>query len=212
MKDVSFKLKNHYTKTFLKHGANSRGVDWGTDNIRATSRQKKMLEIIRDKPKDLRERTFLDVGCGYGALASLLKKLKIKFKYAGVELVEEMIILAKEDHPECDFFVGDFLNLTLPKFDYVVCNGILTQKLSATNTEMNAYAKELINKMFDTCRVGIAFNVMNTHVTFQSENLYYRNPVELIAWCISELSPHVRLDCAYDPWYEYTIFVYKEAA
>jgi hypothetical protein len=62
--------------------------------------------------------------------------------------------------------------------------------------------------MFSLCTVGMAFNVMTTKVNYYADNLYYRNPAELFAWCLSEISPHLRLDHSY-PLYEYTIYAYR---
>ena len=94
-------------------------------------------------------------------------------------------------------------------FDYVVCNGILTQKLDVPGLAMDQFAARLIRRLFLLCERGIAFNVMTTKVNFFSNNLYYRNPSELLAWCMNELSPYVKLDHSY-PLYEYTVYVYRD--
>jgi hypothetical protein len=73
---------------------------------------------------------------------------------------------------------------------------------------MDAFAARLIRALFRACRVGCAFNVMTTKVNFFAPNLYYRNPAEMLAWCMSELTPHVRLDHAY-PLYEFTVYLFK---
>lgn len=97
------------------------------------------------------------------------------------------------------------------KFDYVVCNGILTQKLDSSIFEMDKYAKKIVKKMYELCEIGIAFNLMTTHVNYFASNLFYRNPIELLAWCMTEITPKVRLDHAY-PLFEYTIYLYRENA
>lgn len=198
-------LRDHYKKTFLKHGSTSKGVDWGDKEWAAELRQNKMLEVVRgNEPACI-----LDVGCGYGALADLIKQKELNHTYSGVDVVEEMIVEASSRHPEANFFCGDFLSLDMGKFDYAVCNGILTQKGSASNMEMNRFAQKLIKKMFNSAEIGIAFNVMSTHVNFQKDNLFYKNPTELIAWCMSELTPHLVLDSAYELWYEYTVYLFN---
>jgi hypothetical protein len=123
-----------------------------------------------------------------------------------------MIASAREKYVDAEWLVGDILNIEgSRKFDYVVCNGILTQKLEASIREMDEYLKHLVTRMFELCRVGVAFNVMTTYVNFTAPNLYYRNPAELLAWCMSQLTPRVRLDHAY-PLYEYTVYLYREDA
>lgn len=210
MYSISQNLKDHYRKTFLKHGASSEGVDWGPDPSKALIRNSKMLEVLRPVGQNERRPSLLDVGCGYGALAELIKLNKIDVDYYGLEIVPEMVKFAKKKHPEAKFFEGDFLEFSGGNFNYVVCNGILTQKLFASNSEMKRYSQSMIKRMFDFCDDGIVFNMMSTHVNYQSENLYYQNPVEMLAWCISELSPQVKLDCTYELWFEYSLFVYKD--
>jgi SAM-dependent methyltransferase len=206
MKDsVSNILRDHYKKTFLKHGSTSKGVDWGDKEWAVALRQNNMLEVIRDNEPA----SILDVGCGYGALADLINQKKLNLKYSGVDVVDDMVLEAKSRHPEANFVCGDFLSLDMRKFDYVVCNGILTQKMGVSNIDMNRFAQNLIKKMFHSAKIGIAFNMMSTHVNFQKDNLFYKNPTELIAWCMSELTPHLVLNSAYELWYEYTVYLYN---
>jgi hypothetical protein len=76
---------------------------------------------------------------------------------------------------------------------------------------MDRFARRLIRKMFSLARRGIAFNMMTSHVNFMAPNLYYKNPLEIIAFCASELSRRFRVDHAY-PLYEYTVYVYRDHA
>lgn len=208
---ITEQLKSHYEATFLKYGATSAGMDWGPDEERARVRQAKMLEVL-NTPDGKFEDSFsiLDVGCGYGALVDCIEKNKLTCDYLGIDVVPSAIECAREIHREGTFFLGDFLDAEIPHVDFAVCNGILTQKLDASFKAMNVFSQNIIKKMFSVCDKGIAFNLMNTHVNHLSDNLYYRNPSEILSWCMSELSPRVRLDCAYMLPFEYTVFVYKE--
>lgn len=207
MKDVNISeiLLEHYRSTFLLHGSTIQGVDWGDNEHAAIQRQEKMLEVVRGSGSS----TLLDVGCGFGALAEIIEARSLPLIYSGIDVVEEMILAARQKQPNLKFICGDILATELGGFDYVVCNGVLTQKMGASTLAMNQFANRLIKKMYDIANVGIAFNVMSTHVNFQRDNLYYRNPSEILAWCMSELTPHVRLDSAYQPWFEYTVYLYK---
>jgi SAM-dependent methyltransferase len=202
-------LHDHYRTTFLAHGATSAGVDWGPREDAARLRQDMMLAVSAGCPAG---GTLLDVGCGYGALADRIDELGLDLEYTGIDVVAEMVAEGRKRHPHRRFLHGDFLTAEgLGSFDYVVCNGILTQKLTATTRDMNAHAQRLIAALFAACRRGCGFNVMTTHVNYQVDNLYYRNPAELLAWCMSELTSRVRLDHAY-PLYEYTIYLHRDGA
>ena len=94
MDSISQNLKDHYRKTFLKHGASSEGVDWGPDPSKALIRNSKMLEVLRPVGQKEKRPSLLDVGCGYGALAELIKLRKANVDYYGIELVPEMVNFA----------------------------------------------------------------------------------------------------------------------
>jgi SAM-dependent methyltransferase len=151
----------------------------------------------------------LDVGCGYGGLLQYAQQRKFSLDYLGIDVAENMVRWATENLQGGAFVCGDVLEHPLGTYDYVVCSGILTQKLTASMADMDAFAARLIRRMFDLCRHGIAFNVMTTKVNYFADNLYYRNPAEMLAWCMTEISRHVRLDHSY-PLYEYTVYLYRD--
>lgn len=209
MHDVSKALRDHYEGTFKAHGANSLGVDWGSDPAKLALRYDKMLDVL--PPHGEGVPSLLDVGCGYGGLLVHARSLGRSIDYTGIDVAASMIDWARGNIDGATFIAGDILddNAALaPAYDYVVCNGVLTQKLDTPGSEMDVFAGALIKRMFAKCRHGIAFNVMTTKVNFFANNLYYRNPAELLGWCMSEVSPHVRIDHAY-PLFEYTTYIYK---
>ena len=207
MESVSKRLKEHYEKTFSEFGASSRGVDWGKDED-LVLRYENMLSVIK-KESDT-SASILDVGCGYGGLLDYAVDRGSELNYTGIDVAENMIDHAKNHHENGVFYLGDVLHHPFDqRFDYVVCNGILTQKLATTIREMDQFANALIRRMFELCNTGIVFNIMSNKVNFMAENLYYRSPVEMLSFCLDNLSSKVRIDHAY-PLYEYTVYVYRE--
>lgn len=204
-KSVSQLLHDHYKNTILENGPNSRGVDWGSKEWAVKLRQEKMLGVVLKGDISV---SILDVGCGYGALLDLIEEKNLNYSYIGVDIVEEMIQQAKSLHPNYEFVCGDILDAEIDTCDYAVCNGILTQKMNSSTLAMNEFSKKLIKKMYSLTRCGVAFNLMTTFVNFQKDNLYYKNPAEILAWCMSEITPHVVLDSSYGLLYEYTIYLY----
>lgn len=204
---ISKALGEHYADKFSAHGPSSRGVDWGDDEEKLHLRYDKMLQVIA--LSDQKGLTLLDVGCGYGGLREYALGKGIQFNYTGIDIAGNMIEWAQTKLTGAEFIQGDALNYEFGRtFDYVVCNGILTQKLETPGLEMDLFAAQLIRRMFSLCEVGVAFNVMTTKVNYFANNLYYRNPSELFAWCLSEISPHLKLDHSY-PLYEYTVYLYR---
>lgn len=206
--EISAKMEAHYEQKFREFGTTPQGVDWGSDDQDHALRLDRMLAVAVGP---LHGASILDVGCGYGSLLELLKERETPIEYTGIDLCQPMIDAALVRHPEATWLCGDVLELDGRSFDYVVCNGIFTQKLTASNREMDTFLALVLNKMFELCRIGICFNVMSTHVNFTAPNLYYRNPAELVAWIMTSLSPKVRMDHSY-PLFEYCLYVYKEDA
>ena len=73
MSKVGKILKNHYRTTIIKHGAGSKGVDWGESELNTDIRHEMMLNIIKEKDEMI---SILDVGCGYGAIYEYINKKK----------------------------------------------------------------------------------------------------------------------------------------
>jgi Methyltransferase domain len=208
-------FRDYHIEFFRKYGATSAGVQWG-DEHELRFRYGKIGEILaRDADPPRNRPTLLDVGCGWGGLLQRLEDMAIDVDYSGVDVVPEMVQYAQSHFTNGNFILGDIFGLH-DRFDYVVACGVLTQKLSATIPEMERFANDMIRKMFALARHGIAVNLMSTHVNYMVDNLYYRNPVEFLAFCFSELSPRVVVEHGYSSLgrdsgklYDYIVYVYK---
>lgn len=201
-------FRSHYGAAFRRHGATPMGVDWGSDPVDHEVRLDRMIDVMLGVPELARRPRLLDVGCGFGSLLDRMKARGISVDYVGIDVVRSMVDHARDRHPEAEWIHGDFLRTHLPGgLDYVVCNGILTQKLETPISAMDVYFETLVRRMFHLSQVGTAFNVMSTHVNWRSPNLYYRDPAETLDWCLS-LSPFARVDASYKP-FEFTAYLFK---
>lgn len=218
MDSITTTFKEYHAQIFEKHGATARGVDW-RDEDELLVRYDKMLDVLRkDFLPPLDTVSLLDVGCGWGGLARRAIDLKLPLAYSGIDVVESMVAHAKTEFESAEFIHGDvFAMPDVPAYDFVVCNAILTQKLGASNMEMEQYSRKLIHKMFSLCRHGVAFNMMSTRVNFMVGNLYYQNPAELFTWLLTDVAPRVRFDHGYSSlasgkgkYYDFTVYVYKD--
>jgi SAM-dependent methyltransferase len=206
--DITKSLKRHYTETFSKHGPTSRGVDWSDSVVKEELRLSKVLGVIRDRDST-NGFSVLDVGCGYGTALKYLREKSDNFTYVGIDLVAAMIEEAKTLYPDQSFICGDFLEENFNDyFDYVICNGILTQKLNADNLVMQNYMHQLISKMFLVSRIGISFNIMSLDSNFQVDNLFYMNPQDVVDYVRNHFSTHFTIDQSYG-LYEFTTYIYK---
>lgn len=210
MDPITAGLKAHYQRTFAEHGCTPAGVDWGTDES-VRRRNHAMLQLIRNDLDQPVKPSLLDVGCGYAGLLEQANRDGVAMDYHGIDVVPEMTDAAMQRHPSAAFRTIDLFEIEDDeRYDYLICNGILTQKLDASQLEMQAYAKRLITRLYHHCRRGIAFNVMSSRVNYMADNLFYWSPLESLAFCSGELSSSVGLDHHYLP-YEYTAYVYRPA-
>jgi SAM-dependent methyltransferase len=206
---IASAMKSHYELSFDKFGPHSSGVDWGNDIEKTNLRYKKML-AVSESIESNKASTMLDVGCGYGGLIQYMKNQNISMDYTGIDFASNMIDWAKINLKDEVFIEANFLDYDFAekKYDYVVCNGILTQKLESSLLDMDRYAKSIIGKMYSLCNKAIAFNIMSTAVNFFAPNLYYKHPAEIICYCMSEISRNFKIDHSYGI-YEYTVYLHK---
>jgi SAM-dependent methyltransferase len=210
--EITKALADHYAVAFSTHGTTPKGVDWGANPQDHLLRLDRMLDVTRRGLPAGAKASLLDVGCGFGSLLDRSLERGLPLEYTGIDICEPMVEAARKRHPQARWLSGDILATPcIEHHDYVVCNGILTQKLGASIRDMDEFLKALVRQMFSLCRIGVAFNVMTSYVNFTAPNLYYRSPAELLAWCMSEISTKVVLDHAY-PLFEYTLYLYREDA
>ena len=208
MDQITEKFRTHFRKKFEEHGARSEGVDWGSDPKRVAVRYARMLDVI-DFERYPRP-SLLDVGCGYAGLNAFAREKGCDLVYSGIDVAENSVAWARNAYPELNLYVGDVFQTEFHQtFDYVVCNGILTFRDDVPSLQMDIFAARMIRRIYELCTVGAAFNTMSTKVNFHANNLYYRNPAEMLAWCMVELTPYVRIDHSY-PLYDFTTYLYRE--
>lgn len=211
-------FRAHHDEKFRQHGATAKGVDWN-DHGEMLFRYGKLMEVTRrDFDRPAGTPTLLDVGCGWGGLLQYCRDQSIPVAYTGIDVVESMVEHAGKAYPEGKFRVQDVFAMEGDsQYDYVVCNAILTQRLSASIIDMEAFANRMLHKLFALSRYGCATNFMSTRVNFMAENLYYRSPSELLAYCLSQITPRVRIDHGYSSlksgrgkYYDFTVYLYKD--
>ena len=97
----------------------------------------------------------------------------------------------------------------LPRFEYVVLNGVFTYRLDISYERMLAYWQNLLLQVFPLARKGLAFNVMSTAVDWERDDLFHL-PIEVVTTFVTErLSRRFVIRHDY-PLYEYTTYVYRE--
>lgn len=205
-----YQLLRHYEGRFDEHGATYRGMDWPNEEDLA-KRFDVMLDVARSDQKN--PVSILDLGCGVGLLLDHLQaKAAVEMEYWGIDLSERMIAEARQRHPQQRFETRDVLLDPIdPKcVDYVVMNGLLTERTTLSEKAMESFARDVIEAAFTACRCGIAFNVMSTHVAWTRDDLFHWPLDRVAAFLVESCSRSLVFRMDYG-LYEYTAYVYREA-
>lgn len=125
----------------------------------------------------------LDVGCGFGDLYGFMQRQGIESDYTGIDLSTELIEKGRELYPDASFFSGDLfdLNPAPQSFDYILLSGALNEPMN----DAGEYAKRVIETMYQTCRKGLAFNLLNAddEQIARCWDLQSFKPEEMLGFC-----------------------------
>ena len=200
-----FSIAEHYKQCFLTHGDTHLGVDWPKYEDTLT-RYQVMLDIVKES-----DATLLDFGCGTAELNSYrIKSGQLPdVKYSGLDINSEFINRSMEKFPEADFYTKDILtDDNIPTFDYIVCNGVFTEKLSLSYDEMMDFFSSSIKALWNRCNKGIAFNLMSKQVDWERDDLFHVSLDEIAWFAKNNMSRNFIIRNDYK-LYEYTVYVYR---
>jgi SAM-dependent methyltransferase len=204
-------IVQHYEQCLALHGDSHLGVDWPKKED-ADTRYRVMLEVAKFDPAPRVDGSpaLLDFGCGAGHLLAYMQAGGWgHWSYAGLDLSAQFVGLCRQKFPGVQFYCGDVLQeeMTIPPVDYVVMNGVFTEKRLLTFEQMLHYMQTLLGKVFPMATRGVAFNVMSKQVDWERDDLFHL-PIDTLAdFLTSQLSRHfiVRNDYGL---YEYTVYLY----
>lgn len=205
---------NHYEKCFKKFGDTARGVDW-TKEEQVDIRYQVMLEITNFYEKSYnidKKISILDFGCGLSQFYEYINKNDLNHvEYTGLEISKIFFEESKKKYPKNLYIYGDILkngNLLNKTYDYIILNGVFTEKRDLSYDYMFNYLEKMIVSIFKSCTKGMAFNLMSKQVDWEVETLFHV-PIDDIANLLTKKITRnfiVRNDYGL---YEYTVYVYK---
>ena len=202
------KIVAHYESCLEKYGDSHLGVDWPKQDD-AQTRYRVMLEVIRST--DVAPITLLDFGCGASHLYEYILRGGIDgIVYSGLDISPRFIDLSRQKFPNNEYHCSDVLSadFQLPRFDYIVMNGVFTEKRELSFDEMLGYFKTPVKHTFSRANKGVALNVMSKQVDWEREDLFHLPLDTLADFLTKELTRNfvVRNDYGL---YEYTAYIYR---
>lgn len=202
------KIAKHYEKCFQINGDTCKGVDWPKEKD-AETRYKIMLNIIDWYEMKYRKENMynvLDLGCGLGHLYEYIKKNALNIQYSGLDISDVFVSKCKNKFPEVEFICKDILREDILKtYDFIIMNGVFTEKLDLSFTEMWDFFVNMIKKAYLFCNKGIAFNLMSKDVDWERQDLFHVPLNQISSWLTRNFV--IRYDYGL---YEYTVYAMKE--
>ena len=102
-------IVDHYEACLERHGDTYLGVDWPNPED-AETRHRVMLELIRARAAG-RPTPLLAFGCGTSHLYEFMLREGIRgIEYAGLDLSERFVEVARSKHPENRYWCIDLLD------------------------------------------------------------------------------------------------------
>jgi len=198
----------HYEACLAKYGDTHLGVDWPKVED-AETRYRVMLELIRPpRPPVVR---LLDFGCGASHLFEHILATGFPgIEYIGLDLSPKFVELSAKKFPRNRYICADILEdpEAIPKCDYVVMNGVFTEKRGLAFDEMLAYFERMITEVFAKAQLGLAFNAMSKHVDWERDDLFHLPFDTLARFLTASLTRNFVIRNDYG-LYEYTTYVYR---
>lgn len=165
-------IKSYYEPKIRENPNDSAKLGWESEEA-----QKLRFSVLADNI-DLNGKSLLDVGCGLGNLYSYLSERDINALYSGVDLLEEMVICAKEKYPEAEFFCDDVFEGKFSesnKYDVIYSSGIFNLNL-VNNLE---FLEKALGKFISMARIAVVFNLLSDRSENKEPEYFYYNPKDV---------------------------------
>jgi len=158
--------------------------------------------------------SLLDFGCGLGHLYQYILENDIGVQYTGLDVSALFVEKCKEKFPETEFLLLDLLknerNELPQKYNYIILNGVFTEKREMDYETMLDYFKKMIVRVYNSCNRGwVAFNVMSKDVDWEREDLFHLPLNVLSNFLTKEVTRDFIIRYDYG-LYEYTTYLYKK--
>lgn len=172
-------IEKYYLPRLEKNQIDCKILGW--ENEKAQLLRFQVLDsVIKEKA------SLLDVGCGLGNLYEYFQKKMISIHYTGVDLLPEMIKLARERYPGVSFVDGDIFKMGLfedKRFDFLYASGIFNIDLGNNLS----FLENALLKFRQLTNNTIVFNLLHIRSKTKEPGYFYFVPEEVTALIYSLL-------------------------
>ncbi|MES0371287.1 MAG: class I SAM-dependent methyltransferase [Mariprofundaceae bacterium] len=168
------RIVDRHRDSLTRYGYSSYALYWSSTEV-----QENCFRVLAEIGVQAGD-SLLDVGCGFADFLQWFEKQGGALNYTGIDLSPDLLIEAKKRHPDAELQVGDLFDMEFSEksFDWVILSGALNELLH----DDGDYARRTITKMFQLCRKGVAFNLLDAR-HFKPHDLQTHLPEEMLAFC-----------------------------
>jgi SAM-dependent methyltransferase len=188
---VCVQVRDYYAAKLASYGATPRGVDWSC----TTTQWLRFAQLLRICPTNA-PFSLIDLGCGYGALATFLVKHRsaASVEYLGIDLSSDMVRRGRRRHADdCKvrFVVG---RNVLEASDYVVASGIMNVMVGFSPLTWERFVSTILFDMHRMSKAGFAVNFLKKRgQQAQRGQLYCTTPGKWARFCEQELGRSIEI-------------------
>lgn len=199
------KVITRYADRFAKYGHSEKALGWGEKG-----RQQLRYEVLASY-WDLKDRTVLDIGAGFGD-CYLLTKARHAKRYIGLELMPEFVAKGRELYGHNGDFSLTEMDISqsqdVPQNDLTFISGLFNFALETG--ENYAFIESVLTMSFRHCTEGVAANFVTDRVDFRDPVMFYADPAAILGIAL-KLTKKVALRQDYFP-FEFSIYISKDDA
>lgn len=200
----------HYESCLEAYGDTHKGVDWPNPED-MYKRYRVMLELQKfDTQPNIINPSVLDFGCGTAHMLEYMNQNDYNnWSYSGLDISPKFVAVCNTKFPKTTFYCTDILTdeVTVVPVDYIVMNGVFTEKRDLSFDEMYNYFTQMLEKVFPLAKRGIAFNTMSKSVDWEREDLFHLSIDLLTSFLSKKLNRNFIIRNDYG-LYEFTTYVY----
>jgi SAM-dependent methyltransferase len=209
---IHLELAEHYSNCLQKHGDSAIGMDWPNE-LQTNIRHAVMTEIFKYNIKEGNEKLkILDFACGTSHYFNYLKDngFSENIEYTGIDINPDAILIAKDKFPKNNYMCVDVLESVneLTNYDYIIINGLFTQKRSMSEVQMQQFLIGILTVLFPYFSKGLAFNAMSSQVDYRKKEAFHLDLNWITQVLVNKFSRKFIVRHDYE-LYENTIFIFK---
>ncbi|GAB4503849.1 MAG: class I SAM-dependent methyltransferase [Anaerolineales bacterium] len=208
IEETQKKLNQYFTEKLETYGPTAKGVDYNGPDA-----QMLRFEVLARIINPSKPFSVIDYGSGYGALLDFLASKGWQFEYYGVDLIEKMVVAAREAHknfPDAHFVTNE---KELPVADYLIAASVFNIKMDCPYDDWQKMVTETLVRMDALCSKGFSFDMLTKYSDpermAERPDLFYADPLFFFDFCKRNFSRNVALLHDYG-LYDFTILVRKD--